>query len=71
MNNLIILSNEMFVINLIVIVSTSLYGVNKISQSYTQTQMKIYREGTADNLLIGITNVLVSMACLFLILAGL
>lgn len=71
MNNLIILSDEMYVINLMVIVSTAFYGVAKIAQGYTQTQMKIYREGTADNLFIGITNVLVSMACLFLILIAL
>jgi len=71
MNNLIVLSNEMFIINLIVIVSTAFYGVAKITQSYTQTQMKIYKEATADNLFIGVTNVLVSMACLLLILTGL
>jgi len=68
MIDLSVLTDNMFLINLIVIISTALYGVAKIAQSYTHIEMKVFKPGNTDNLLIGITNVLVSLMCLALII---
>jgi len=64
MKDLMLLTKDVFLINLIVIFFTIFYGMFKLLRSFTFAQVGAYGSDFTDNLIIGITNLLISLICL-------